>query len=136
MEKDEIIKKLSELGINTTNAYPKPSFMYNDSPSISMYKREFAENFYFYNAYDKKIYVLAKYADFETRFTKDVFKGAEKFIVPLNYCSVIWEDKPFEELEDVPFKDMTLRDYACIHLKVPKSEKVWLNNIIISSKDC
>jgi hypothetical protein len=32
--------------------------------------------------------------------------------------------------EDVPYDAMTLRDYAAIHLKLPVSNKKWLNQII------
>ena len=31
-------------------------------------------------------------------------------------------------------KGMTLRDYACIKLKVPETDKDWLNEIILKSK--
>lgn len=34
---------------------------------------------------------------------------------------------------DAPFEAMTLRDYACIHGKIAKSHKPWLNEIIKSS---
>ena len=33
----------------------------------------------------------------------------------------------------VSFDGMTLRDYACIKLKVPETDKQWLNDIIIES---
>lgn len=132
--KEEIIEKLKELKIESTNAYPKKSFLFEGEPSISCFKRELQSNFYFYNAYDKKLYVLAKYEDYDTKFQTDQFNGVTKFIVPLTYCSILWEDKVFEELEDVPFKDMTLRDYACIKLKVPQSNHNWLNDLIRFSK--
>jgi hypothetical protein len=36
-------------------------------------------------------------------------------------------------LEDCNIGDLTGRDWACIHLKVPKSAKSWLNNLIKES---
>lgn len=130
--KEEIISKLEELGIKSSNVFPKKSFLFEDVPSISCFKRELLSDFYFYNSYDRKLYILKKseLTDFQT----DEFNGVIKYIVPLSKCEEIWEDVPYVELEDVSFKDMTLRDYACIHLKIPKSNHGWLNELIRSAK--
>lgn len=34
------------------------------------------------------------------------------------------------EKEDCNYSELTARDYACIHLKVPESNKKWLNELI------
>lgn len=36
--------------------------------------------------------------------------------------------------EDLPMDQMTIRDYAAIHMKIPVSHKPWLNNIITNNK--
>jgi hypothetical protein len=41
---------------------------------------------------------------------------------------------PVAELADCHYNELTARDWACIHLKVPDSGKKWLNDIIIKSK--
>lgn len=36
--------------------------------------------------------------------------------------------------DDLPMDQMTIRDYAAIHMKLPVSHKPWLNNIITNNK--
>ena len=137
MDKKGIINKLRELGIETDNCYPKNSFPDQDSLEISvgLFKNEFAEDFYFYTKYNKTMYVLRKVEDI-SKFKEETFMNKKKWIVPLTECEVVWCDKPLEEvsLPDENFNMMTLRDYACIHLKVPKSNYPWLNELIKESK--
>lgn len=38
------------------------------------------------------------------------------------------------EFEDANVAELTARDWSCIHLKVPRSNKVWLNELIIESQ--
>lgn len=132
MEKQEIINKLKELGIQSENCYPKNSFIDRESaePVVGLYKTEFASDFYFYVAFDKTLYVLRK-TDF-SQFKEDIFLGKTKWLVPLSKCEEVWKDVPLEDIEmiDEQFSKMTLRDYACIHLKVPKTNYPWLNEII------
>jgi hypothetical protein len=128
MNKQEIMDKLAEMGVNTDNVYPKSSFIYDDIPCIGLYKREMVKDFYFYNKFDKKIYVL-KYnpaPDPMYKYDEDI----EKYMVPLTECEVFWEDVPYVEPKDSAFKDMTLRQYACIHLRIPNSGLDWLDNLI------
>lgn len=129
MEKEQIISKLKDIGINTLNAYPKKSFLHNGIVVISCYKRELKEDFFFYNSFSNSIYKIPlqdiDFLEFDT--------SREKYIIPETKWEKIWEDKPFEELPDVPFKEMTLRQYACIQLKVPETDLPWLNEIIKKS---
>lgn len=36
--------------------------------------------------------------------------------------------------DDLRFEQLTARDHVCIMLKVPRSEKEWINSLIIESK--
>lgn len=40
---------------------------------------------------------------------------------------------PFDPNGDLPMDQMTIRDYAAIHLKAPVSQKAWLNELIKES---
>ena len=132
MEKQALIDKLKELGIDSANCYPKKSFIDIDTAEavVGLYKGEFASDFYFYVEYDKTLYVLRK-TDY-SKFKQEEFLGKTKWIVPLSKCEAVWKDVPLEEVEmiDEQFSNMTLRDYACIHLKVPKTNYPWLNELI------
>lgn len=136
MNKQQLIDKLKELGIDTENCYPKKSFIKDLIPVVGMFEKEFQDDFYFYSDYQKKIYKLPKQtqAQFEN-FEKDVFQGETKRLVPLSICEIIWDDKPFEELPDEQYDKMTVRKYACIHLKVPKSGLPWLDALIKESQN-
>lgn len=131
MNKQEIIDKIKELGISSENAFPKSSFAKNGIIYVAFYERELKEDFYFFNTFDKKIYKNTP-KDIK-KLETDNFKNSVKYLVPLDECIVVWEDKPYVELVDEPFGSMTLRQYACIHLKVPESGLDWLDNIIKKS---
>jgi hypothetical protein len=131
MEKEEAQKKLKELGIETENYYPKKTFMWNDVPSIGVFKRELTEDFYFYNDFNNRLYKIPLMEkEVIDTLEVDKYNGRTKLIVPLTEAKVIWEDKPFVELPDIPFSGMTLRHYACIHLKRPESGLAWLDKLI------
>jgi len=131
MNKEEIIEKLKTLGITTDNCYPKTSFVKNDDIYIGCYGRELKDDFYFYNTFDKKVYVIKKGTDTElASWEREMFNGKEKVLVPLKSAKTVWEDKPYEALADVRFAEMSLREYACIHLGVPETDKPWLNELI------
>lgn len=129
MEKDEIIAKLAELGIVTQNCYPKSSFPRDGDIHIGLFRREMNEDFYFFNTYDKKVYQFPKPEDPE-KYEKDSFKGNTKYLIPLHECKMIWEDKVYVELPDIPHKEMTVRQFACITLGIPKSGLDWLDQLI------
>lgn len=133
MEKQEIAKKVAELGYPEGRVYPKKTFLFNDIPSVGFFKNEMDKDFYFFNEFDKKLYMISKENFVSQEWDKDDFKGFERIVIPLNEFSVIWEDKPYEELKDEHFSTMTLRQYACIHLKVPQSGLDWLDAIISKS---
>lgn len=134
MTKEDIIEKLKNLGIITTNCFPKSSFVKGDDVYVGFFKREIEDDFYFYNTYDKKVYKLPKVENIDI-YTKDEFNGKVKYLIPLSSAEVLWEDKPFEELPDKSFAQMTLREYACIHTRVPNSGNRWLDEIIKQSKE-
>lgn len=99
---------------------------------VGCFKSELEDNFYFYNTYDQKIYILPKQPT--DGLQKDVFNGKTKYLVPLSRANSIWEDRPFEELPDLAYNKMTLRHYACIKLKVADSGLAWLDKLIKDSK--
>jgi len=48
--------------------------------------------------------------------------------------NVVVSKKVSVSLEDIPYSDMTIRDYMAIHTGKPVSLKLWLNDLIKSSK--
>ena len=136
MTKEEIEKKLTELGIITTKCYSKTSFISDGFPSIGCFPSELkSEDFYFFNKFDSKIYKVPFNKDFKDVYKLDKsmsIKDREvvKYVVPLSMASLVYEDIPFKQLPDKSFKEITLREYACIHLKVPNSGNPWLDEII------
>lgn len=131
MNKPEIIEKLLDMGITSDNVYPKSSFPYGRQIVVGLYEREMKSDFYFFNKYDGKIYLFNKPEDIRDY---DVDSKSEKRMVPLEDCKLIWEDKPYVELPDVPFSNMTLRQYAAIHLGVSDSGLPWLDEMIKQSR--
>lgn len=128
---------MKELGVNSTNCYPKSSFVKNDEVYVGCFERELKEDFYFYNTFDKKLYVLRKPDEKELiNWERETFNNKEKLLIPLksSKIEVIWEDKPYEELPDETFNSMTKRQYACIHLKIPESGITWLDELIKRSR--
>lgn len=124
-------KLLSEKGLVTDNCYPKTSFLVDGQPTVSLYKSELDGDFYFYNSFDEKLYKLGELEEDEfVGLQREEFKGKTKYQVPLRLATVIWEDRPFKELPNKAYKDMTLREYACIQLRVAKSGNPWLDEII------
>lgn len=132
MDKQLIKDKLFSMGIFTDNCYPKSSFIYDGDVCVGLYEREMKQDFYFFNKYDNKLYKWI-YGSIERKYMLD--QKTDKFMVPLHDCVTIWEDKPFVELPDLPFRDMTLRQYACIHLRIADSGLEWLDNIIRQTPD-
>lgn len=128
MTNDELKEKLRELGITTSNCYPKKSFIKNEMPVVGLYARELVEDFFFYNEYNKGIFKVPSGKD-----NYDYDSNTEKYLIPVKSCELIWEDKPYEELPDKGYREMTLREYACIMGGVPESGLPWLDEIIKKS---
>lgn len=140
MTKEEIEKKLNELGIISTNCYPKTSFLSDGVPSIGCFPSELKnEDFYFFNKFDSKIYRVPFNKDFKDVYKLDTSislkdREVKKYVVPLHLAEVVYEDVPFKPLPDKSFREATLREYACIHLKVANSGNPWLDEIIKQSQ--
>lgn len=133
MDKQQLISYLKDMGITTENCSPKSSFVRDSQVVVGLYPREFIDIFYFFNKYDKKIYSYTK-PDERSLLSYNVDTETGKYLVPLADCKIVWEDKPFEEKPDLPFKDITLRQYACIHLKVADTGIPWLDTLINKAK--
>jgi len=131
--KQQIINKLREIGINSENCYPKKTFKHDGRIVISMYESEFEEDCYFAANFGKSLYKVPKTKEFNSLYTKDSYNNKDKWLVPSSEWELVWEDKPFEELPDAQFSTLTLRQYACIHLKVPDSGVEWLDGLIKNS---
>ncbi len=146
MTKEQLKEILKEQGIETENYYPKTSFVKDGVPHIGCFERELKEDFYFYNNFDRKLYKVEKPSGpLKDIYDIDEFNGNEKFLVPqgdwillhsnsTTYTDEIAGDALGEELPDTHFNSMTLRQYACIHLKVPNSGLDWLDSIIKKAK--
>lgn len=132
MTKEVLQEKLKSLGITTKNFYIKSSFVNDNEVYVGLFKSELEEDFYFYNNYDKNIWKLPKQEDIG-EFVQELFQGKMKYLVPMSKSMLIWENKPFEELPDEQFSRITIRQYACIHLKTPNSGTPWLDTLIKES---
>lgn len=133
MTLEQFFEKLKELGITSTNAYLKTSFNHKGELHVGCFERELRDDFYFYNKPDGKIYKINKFED-TSILEEDNFQGNLKYLVPLDACDIVWEDKPFVQLPTEPFNKMDLRQYAAIHLKVPQSGLAWLDEMIKQAK--
>lgn len=120
--------KLRDLGIETDNYYPKTTFMKDGAPYVGLYLREMNEDFYFLNQYNK-LYKFPKTNDLE-KYDMEKFGNGYKYQIPVSDCKLMWEDKPLVEKPDKSYKDMTLREYACLMLRVPESGTDWLDTLI------
>lgn len=130
MTKLQIIEKLKELGIHSTNCYPKKSFMHNSTWHVGLYKSELESDFYFFNEFDKTLYMFKVEPKCCEQYEMELFNGKTKYLIPLHDCINIFEDKPYEEKIDAPFRDITIRQYTCIHLRHPDSGLPWLDLLI------
>ena len=68
----------------------------------------------------------------EQKLPKDV--QTDRYLVDSVFWKEVWQDKPYVELPDIPYREMTLRQFTCIHLKVPESGVPWLDELIKKSK--
>jgi hypothetical protein len=102
-------------------------------PYVGFFRNELVDDFYFFNPFTKKIYKLPKIADISS-LQKNEHEGKIKYLVKLDNTIPIWEDKEVVALPDKPYRDMTLREYACIHLKIADSGNTWLDVLIAESK--
>jgi hypothetical protein len=87
--------------------------------------------------------------EFETEYEKstpDSVTGVYRYLIPIGELIEVKSDtleNPQETLvidipdpdTDLPKDQMTIRDYAAIHLVIPCSNKAWLNDIIIKAKN-
>lgn len=136
--------------IKTENCREKKTFtslLNGGKTSISCFDWELKDDFYFFVPYNRKYFKLEKRADIsyyplDTKY--------DKYVIPLEDCEELemlteeveiplneqkqkddWSKVEFfEEKDDLEFKKMTLRQYACIHLKIPNSGIDWLDKII------
>jgi hypothetical protein len=133
MDKTQIIEKLAELGITTVNCYPKKTYLRDGVPHIGLYESELKDDFYHYDEYTKAMYKLpkAKYSSYEL----EDFNGTSKYQVPFVKFEKIWDNKPFVEVVDVSYRDMTLRQHTCIELEIPDSGLDWLDILITKANE-
>lgn len=140
-EASDFLRK--NLGINTQNFYAKKTFKSGKDGKIkiSLFPWEMKSDFYCQivtvnELRDKEltIYVVPYNEDNFARdydeFPKPDGSGQvdRKYIFDLDELKVVYRHE--KEKEDINFKEMTLRDYACIQLGIPESNKIWLNEII------
>lgn len=91
------------------------------------------------------LYYLPYRADYKNVYVKHSDKpGVDRWLVHLDYLQLV--DVPdtaskmelpqpseTDEYEDCHFSELTARDRACIELRVPRSNKEWLNDLIRQS---
>jgi hypothetical protein len=110
---------------------------------------EFVSKEYYPEDKDRKLYKWIFNADWQTEYkTSDPHPvtGDKRYFIPVDELVDVEEyhrsrksPDPIDDFDsepaagsDVPYADMTLRDYAAIHLQKPCSHKKWLNDIIKS----
>lgn len=78
----------------------------------------------------------------EYAFVENETTGIKRYFIPVDELEEIYlnterieetKEEQFLDSEIILAKDMTIKDYAAIHLKIPVSDKEWLNNIILNS---
>lgn len=129
MVKEQLIQDLKEIfGIETTNCYPKKSYLRDGMAHIGCYGSEIDKTFYFFNEFDKKYYVFKGNKE---NYDTENFMDKIKYQIPLAACEILEPIGEYKEKEDASFHgETTLRDLAAIFLKKPVSNKKWLNDII------
>lgn len=133
---------LDKCNINSTNCRFKSTFYSKElnKVCISLFAKEFKEDFYcqlvtktipadevltlYIIRQDEENYNRA----YETFKSEKFGTDYKKYCIPIDELEIIYKD--FVLGEDNSFKDMSMRDYACIHLKTAQSNKEWLNNLI------
>lgn len=159
MDKETLKDILRAKGIPVYNCNIKNSFKRDGERRVGLFGDELDWDFYFYDNHTSAIYKLPKVKNFRKELQEEPEFGRNRYSAPFSMLELIagsdelnsetttttttsrlmlQQDVPEieveEELEDAAMSTMTLRDYACIKLGVPKSTKQWLNDIIKQSK--
>lgn len=146
-------------GINGPAKFiPRMAYYYEGEKIISLYPSEinggediyteFVSKDFYPEDKDRKLYKWIYNADYETEYKTSnphPVTGDKRYLIPvdelveveiLHTKNSIIDDFDAEPSAgtDVPYADMTLRDYAAIQLKTPCSNKKWLNEIINKTK--
>jgi len=96
---------------------------------------------------DRKLYRWRFNPHFEEEYAKTdptPGTGHVRYLVPVEELQIVKVNKPEEEVvqrkltfddlpdpeTDLPMDQMTIRDYAAIHMRKPVSKKEWLNDLI------
>jgi hypothetical protein len=129
MEKEKALAKLKELGIQSTNyTDQKRPYTLNGRVCIGVFPAEASRDTHFYFNLRDILYSISQ-EDIKSS-DLDTFQGKEKYQVPLEKCSIIWEDRPFEEVVDLPFSKMTARMFYAMLQNKPVSNVDWLDALI------
>lgn len=98
---------------------------------------------------DRILYKLRHNPHFKEEFaaSEPMAGGDCRYFVPVDEMEIVEEPKsgkkkgkadtitiPNDPNSDLPMDQMTIRDYAAIHMKKPVSQKEWLNDIINTTK--
>lgn len=105
---------------------------------------EFAERDYSLQETERKLYKWRYNAHFDEEYSKSDPAGTTghvRYLVPVGELVVVSEKEVIQKTDlkipdpetDLPMDQMTMRDYAAIHLKKAVSRKEWLNEIIKSA---
>ncbi len=155
---------LKNLGLPTFNCSIKKHFIKNDVKCLGAFTRELQHDLYLYDTKDEILYKYPKTKLFKLILKPEDNMLTDRWAIPVELMKIIGKkenlplgdivetttirprsqaqvledvksnDEVPIEIEDVNMNQMTLRDYACIKLAVPESEKEWLNSIIRHSK--
>jgi len=152
------INEITELDSNNGYYYPKVLLKHNGIEGITIFPSELKLGKFFtefvnysykpitnprslyYIEFTQQLLTFNQYPKIDTKI-------GEQFFIPftdlINVGKVLKNtNEPIQSTmesylvdNDCNLDDLTARDWACIHLKVPKSERQWLNELIVESRN-
>lgn len=135
------------LGLTNPYFYPKPVIRKGgEEPFVNMFPTEMADqngiftevvDFYLNPEATRKLLRYRYNAHFKEEYELMTTPIGEQYKVPfaeLEEVKIARPKTPIVAVEEINVDQLTARDWACIHLRVPESGKDWLNEIIKKAK--
>lgn len=135
------------LGLENPYYYPKPVIQKTgEDPFVYMFPTEISAkediymeivDFSLNTSGTRKLFRYRYNPHYESEYELGPTKIGDQYKVPFAEIEEVKVATPKVSLatkEDVSSDQLTGRDWACIHLRVPESNKSWLNELITKSK--
>jgi hypothetical protein len=151
------LKGLAAIGVTTPHFMPKMAYQWQERKVITLFPSEceLAQDLYLefvdrnYNSEDPThtLYKLPHNPHYKEEYQQRNISTGIGYVVPVSDLEIVVlpmdDDEvagevydfgiPSDTEVDPPATQMTMRDYAAIHLRVPCSRKQWLNDIVIKT---